>query len=107
MRIFGCDVKFRAAAAVRAAVAVTAAVAVATAASPVAQAGSPTEQPILREIAVAPDAAQLQATVQALVGFGTRHTLSDTVSTKRGIGAARRWARARFEQIGRAAEFEV
>jgi Zn-dependent M28 family amino/carboxypeptidase len=39
--------------------------------------------------------------VQALVGFGTRHTLSDTVSTKRGIGAARRWARARFEQIGR------
>ena len=59
------------------------------------------EQPILRDIAVAPDAAQLQATVQALVGFGTRHTLSDTVSTKRGIGAARRWAQSRFEQIAR------
>ena len=59
------------------------------------------EQPMLRDIAVAPDAAQVQATVQALVGFGTRHTLSDTVSTKRGIGAARRWAQSRFEQIGR------
>jgi Zn-dependent M28 family amino/carboxypeptidase len=59
------------------------------------------EQPILREIAGSPDPAQLQATVQALVGFGTRHTLSDTASPKRGIGAARRWAQSRFEQIGR------
>ena len=37
----------------------------------------------------------------ALVGFGTRHTLSDTASPKRGIGAARRWTQSRFEQIGR------
>ncbi len=59
------------------------------------------EQPILREISVSPDPGQLQATVQALVGFGTRHTLSDTASPKRGIGAARRWAQSRFEQIGR------
>jgi hypothetical protein len=61
----------------------------------------PVEQPMLREIAGAPDPVQLQATVQALVGFGTRHTLSDTASPKRGIGAARRWAQARFEKIGR------
>jgi Zn-dependent M28 family amino/carboxypeptidase len=59
------------------------------------------EQPILREIAGSPDPGQLQATVQALVGFGTRHTLSNTASPKRGIGAARRWAQSRFEQIGR------
>ena len=71
-----------------------------TAVAVTASAASP-EQPMLRDIAVAPDAAQLQATVQALVGFGTRHTLSDTVSTKRGIGAARRWAVSRFEQIAR------
>jgi len=58
------------------------------------------DQPVLREIAGAPDPAQLQATVQGLVGFGTRHTLSDTVSAKRGIGAARRWVQSRFEQIG-------
>jgi hypothetical protein len=63
--------------------------------------GAPPEQPMLREIAGAPDPVQLQATVQALVGFGTRHTLSDTASPKRGIGAARRWAQARFEKIGR------
>src|ERR1700691_5166019 len=66
-----------------------------------ASGGAAGEQPMLREIAGAPDPAQLQATVQALVGFGTRHTLSDTVSPKRGIGGARRWAQARFEQIGR------
>ena len=66
-----------------------------------ALAGAAVEQPLLRDIAAAPDPAQLQATVQALVGFGTRHSLSDTVSPKRGIGAARRWAQSRFEQIGR------
>jgi Zn-dependent M28 family amino/carboxypeptidase len=59
------------------------------------------EQPLLRRIASEPDSAQLQATVQALVGFGTRHTLSDTTSSQRGIDAARRWVRTRFEQIGR------
>jgi len=64
-------------------------------------AGAPAEQPILREIARSPDPVQLQATVQALVGFGTRHTLSDTASPRRGIGAARRWAQSRFEEIGR------
>jgi Zn-dependent M28 family amino/carboxypeptidase len=35
------------------------------------------------------------------VGVGTRHTLSDTKSPKRGIGAARRWAQSRFEAISR------
>jgi hypothetical protein len=74
--------------------------AVASLAAAVATA-SPIDQTVLREIAGAPDPAQLQATVQALVGFGTRHTLSDTASQKRGIGAARRWAQARFEKIGR------
>jgi len=59
------------------------------------------DQPLLSEIAQAPDAAQLHATVQTLVNFGTRHSLSDTVSPKRGIGAARRWVQSRFEQIGR------
>jgi len=60
------------------------------------------EHPVLNDIAaeVSPDA--LKATVQALVGFGTRHTLSDTTSNSRGIGAARRWASGRFEQISQA-----
>jgi Zn-dependent M28 family amino/carboxypeptidase len=66
-----------------------------------ASAAAAAEQPILREISRSSDPGQLQATVQSLVGFGTRHTLSDTASPKRGIGAARRWAQSRFEQIGR------
>src|SRR6267378_7695084 len=40
--------------------------------------------------------AALQATVAKLVGFGTRHTLSETRSETRGIGAARRWLAAQF-----------
>ena len=34
--------------------------------------------------------------------FGTRHTLSDTVSQTRGIGAARRWIKAEFEKTSQA-----
>ncbi len=37
----------------------------------------------------------------ALVGFGTRSTLSDTRSDTRGIGAARRWVKSRFEAISK------
>jgi Zn-dependent M28 family amino/carboxypeptidase len=59
------------------------------------------EQPILREIATAPDPAELEATVRSLVSFGTRHTLSDAASPARGIGAARRWTQERFERISR------
>ena len=37
-------------------------------------------------------AARIRATDSTLVGFGTRHTMSDTFSSKaRGVGAARRW----------------
>jgi Zn-dependent M28 family amino/carboxypeptidase len=67
----------------------------------VAFAAAPVERPILREIAGLPDPGQLQVTVQALVGFGTRHTLSETASPRRGIGAARRWVQSRFAEIGR------
>ncbi len=59
------------------------------------------DQPMLREIASAPDTAELEATVRTLVSFGTRHTLSDAGSPVRGIGAARHWAQERFERISR------
>ena len=61
----------------------------------------PTEHPELHALATAPSEDELRATITALVGFGTRHTLSDTRSDRRGIGAARRWVKARFERIGR------
>jgi hypothetical protein len=55
----------------------------------------------LRELAEGVQPAGLRASLDKLVGFGTRHTLSDTVSDTRGIGAARRWVQARFAAIGR------
>ncbi|WP_033961527.1 M28 family peptidase [Psychroserpens jangbogonensis] len=42
---------------------------------------------------------RLKNDVKTLADFGTRHTLSDTVSNTRGIGAARRWIRKEFETI--------
>ncbi|MBL4620564.1 MAG: M28 family metallopeptidase [Marinicaulis sp.] len=42
---------------------------------------------------------RLESDIRNLVGFGTRHTLSDTISPTRGIGAARRWIKAEFEKI--------
>jgi len=67
-----------------------------------ATAGSAThDQALLTEIAAAPNPGELEDTVSALVGFGTRHTLSDTTSTRRGIGAARRWVESRFTAISK------
>ncbi|MEO8035401.1 MAG: M28 family metallopeptidase [Acidobacteriota bacterium] len=45
----------------------------------------------LNEILGQLDGARMKATVDKLVTFGTRSTLSDTTSTTRGIGAARTW----------------
>lgn len=42
--------------------------------------------------------------VQTLTNFGTRHTLSDTVSNTRGIGATRRWIKTEFETISKACD---
>ena len=59
------------------------------------------DQPLLRVIAADVDARALESTIRSLVGFGTRHTLSDTKSDTRGIGAARRWVKTRFETISK------
>ena len=47
-------------------------------------------------------AERLENDITTLVDFGTRHTMSDTISTTRGIGAARRWIKAEFEKISEA-----
>jgi Zn-dependent M28 family amino/carboxypeptidase len=57
---------------------------------------------VLFEIAGKVDPTALRATIQTLVGFGTRHTASDTASPTRGIGAARRWAASRMGEISKA-----
>ncbi|MBO0322377.1 M28 family metallopeptidase [Muricauda sp. CAU 1633] len=45
---------------------------------------------------------RIENDVTKLANFGTRHTLSDTVSQTRGIGAARRWIKSEFETISTA-----
>lgn len=40
--------------------------------------------------------------LRVLVSFGTRHTASDTVSSTRGYGAARRWAMQKLDQYSAA-----
>jgi Zn-dependent M28 family amino/carboxypeptidase len=62
---------------------------------------APPPQPMLTAIAADVRPAELKSTIARLVGFGTRHTLSDTKSKTRGIGAARLWIKARFAEIGR------
>ena len=43
-------------------------------------------------------AENLEATVRKLVSFGTRHTLSDTKSKTKGIGAAQKWVKSEFDK---------
>ncbi|WP_417785315.1 M28 family peptidase [Tenacibaculum sp.] len=42
---------------------------------------------------------RIKADITTLANFGTRHTLSDTISNTRGIGAARRWIKSEFDKI--------
>lgn len=63
---------------------------------------APAAVPELHAIAAAPSPARIEADIRRLVSFGTRHTLSETESETRGIGAARRWIFAEFERISRA-----
>ncbi|WP_248723924.1 M28 family peptidase [Seonamhaeicola sp. ML3] len=54
---------------------------------------------VLYDIIDAISANRIQNDIQTLVDFGTRNTFSDTLSTSRGIGAARRWIKKEFETI--------
>ncbi|MDP1528493.1 MAG: M20/M25/M40 family metallo-hydrolase [Rhodoferax sp.] len=59
------------------------------------------EQALLHRLAADVRPERMRADIEALVSFGTRHTLSETASDTRGIGAARRWAQGQFEQMSR------
>lgn len=68
----------------------------------VAQAGTPAaEHPLLHQLAAEVRPERMRADIQTMVDFGTRHTLSETRSETRGIGAARRWVEREFEAISR------
>jgi len=47
-----------------------------------------------------PDTGRLHATVEKLVSFGTRNTLSSPTDPVRGIGAARAWAADELDKLG-------
>ena len=47
---------------------------------------------------------RIKADITTLANFGTRHTLSDTLSQSRGIGAARRWIFNEFQEIAKVCE---
>lgn len=67
----------------------------------VAQTPASVDQPAVHGLVSQVRMDRLRAGIEALVGFGTRHTLSDTVSETRGVGAARRWVAREFEAISR------
>jgi acetylornithine deacetylase/succinyl-diaminopimelate desuccinylase-like protein len=61
---------------------------------------APSTDARLRAIIAPVSQAQLKSTIETLVGFGTRHTLSSQTDPKRGIGAAVRWAEAEMKSYG-------
>ena len=87
-------------------IAVTAAVVLLSVIKPLspAAADTPSVQPEAAAVGREVSADALKASVTRLVGFGTRHTLSDTASSVRGIGAARRWVKTRYDTIGAACD---
>jgi Zn-dependent M28 family amino/carboxypeptidase len=62
---------------------------------------SPPEHALLHTLAAEVSSEQEHATIAKLVAFGTRHTLSDTKSDTRGIGAARRWVASQFQAMSK------
>lgn len=54
--------------------------------------------PEIKKMVSEVSASNMETTIRKLVSFGTRHTLSDTKSNTRGIGAAQRWVKAEFDK---------
>ncbi len=64
-----------------------------------AQTSAAVDHAELRALGVLVQPERMRADIETMVGFGTRHTMSETESETRGIGAARRWAEREFESI--------
>src|SRR5689334_472197 len=61
---------------------------------------SPSPDGRLRSIIAPVSGAEMKRTIEKLVSFGTRHTLSSQTDPKRGIGAALGWTKGQFESFG-------
>ncbi len=55
----------------------------------------------LYEIIQSISSSRIENDVRTLANFETRNTFSDTISNKKGIGAARRWIKSEFETISK------
>ena len=62
------------------------------------------DDPEIKKMVAEVKSENMEATVRKLVSFGTRHTLSDTKSNTRGIGAAQRWVKSEFDKYALASE---
>jgi hypothetical protein len=88
----------------------TALIVAALAAAPIETFAAPADGPDLygaflaQQSAATVSGARIKGDVEKLASFGTRHTLSDTASPTRGIGAARNWIKAEFEKIAATSE---
>src|SRR5262245_18385746 len=60
----------------------------------------PTEKlnPQIQKIVSEISAKNIEASIRKLVSIGTRHSLSETESETRGIGAARRWIKCEMQR---------
>jgi hypothetical protein len=63
---------------------------------------APSVDPRIYDIVAASSPQRIEADIRRLAGFGTRNTFSETESNTRGIGAARRWIKAEFDNISEA-----
>jgi hypothetical protein len=72
----------------------------AMAAAAPADTGAPKRQADIDAIVRDISPQRIHGYIEKLVGFGTRHTMSETASDTRGIGAARRWIKAELERCG-------
>ena len=61
-----------------------------------------TQDPAIARMLADVSADSMRSYLTKLVSFGTRHTMSDTLSPTRGIGAARRYIHEKFQQFSNA-----
>jgi hypothetical protein len=80
------------------------------AAAPSAPAAAPDlkrQQAQINKIVAEVSPKRIEGYVAKLVSFGTRHTMSETESDTRGIGAARRWIKSELERCGAGTPLQV
>lgn len=70
--------------------------------APAADAAAPTD-PRIQQMLASISPQRIEQRIKTLAAFGTRHTLSETESATRGIGAARRWIQRELQDCSQRA----